>query len=43
MILATIAGLLVLYALIAFIRRKTVKPDYSDKLVWVTGSSSGIG
>lgn len=43
MILLTIVSLLVLYALVAYIRRKTVKPNYINKLVWITGASSGIG
>ena len=38
-----IVGLLVLYALVAFIRRRTAKPNYEGKHVWITGASSGIG
>ena len=38
-----VAGLLALYALIAFIRRRTAKPNYQGKHVWITGASSGIG
>lgn len=41
--LCWIAGLLTLYALVAFIRRKIVKPNYLNQTVWVTGASSGIG
>jgi NADP-dependent 3-hydroxy acid dehydrogenase YdfG len=43
MILFSIVALLVLYALVAYIRRKIVKPNYLNKTVWVTGASSGIG
>lgn len=43
MILISIVSLLILYALVAFIRRKYVKPNYINKLVWITGASSGIG
>jgi NADPH:quinone reductase-like Zn-dependent oxidoreductase len=38
-----IAGLFALYALVAYIRRKIVKPNYLSQTVWVTGASSGIG
>lgn len=38
-----VAGLFALYALIAYIRRKIVKPNYLNQTVWVTGASSGIG
>ena len=31
------------WALLAFVRRKLVKPDYHGKTVWITGGSSGIG
>src|SRR5690242_9017878 len=34
---------LVLYALVAYVRRKIAKPNYQDKVVWITGASSGIG
>lgn len=43
MIIFTIFGLLVLYAVVAYIRRKIAKPNYINKLVWITGASSGIG
>jgi len=43
MLLFTIVSLLVLYALVAYIRRKTAKPNYNNKVVWITGASSGIG
>lgn len=38
-----IATLLIVYALIAYIRRKIVKPNYANKTVWITGASSGLG
>lgn len=38
-----IAGLFALYGLVAYIRRKVVKPNYLNQTVWVTGASSGIG
>lgn len=34
---------LVLYALLAYIRRKIAKPNYTNKLIWITGASSGLG
>jgi NADPH:quinone reductase-like Zn-dependent oxidoreductase len=43
MILFAIVALLVLYALLAYIRRRTAKPNYINKIVWITGASSGIG
>lgn len=43
MIIATLVGVLVVYALVAYIRRKIAKPDYKGKTVWITGASSGIG
>lgn len=43
MILLTIVSLLALYVIVAFIRRKIVKPNYNGKVVWITGASSGIG
>ena len=43
MIVVTLVGLLVLYALTAYIRRKIAKPNYHGKTVWITGASSGIG
>jgi short-subunit dehydrogenase len=41
--LYSIVGALILYALIAYIRRKYAKPNYNGKYVWITGASSGIG
>jgi hypothetical protein len=41
--LYTIVILLIAYAIIAYIRRKIVKPDYTGKTVWITGASSGLG
>lgn len=38
-----IVTLLIAYALIAYIRRKIAKPDYTGKTVWITGASSGLG
>jgi hypothetical protein len=35
--------ILIIYALIAYIRRQTAKPNYKGKVVWITGASSGIG
>jgi short-subunit dehydrogenase len=43
MIVISIVGLLIIYAIVAYIRRKIAKPNYINKLVWVTGASSGIG
>jgi dehydrogenase/reductase SDR family member 7 len=43
MIFIFIIGLLIVYATVAYIRRKIVKPNYIKKLVWITGASSGIG
>lgn len=43
MFLSIIVGALILYALVAYIRRKYVKPNYQNKIVWITGASSGIG
>lgn len=43
MIIDLAVAILVLYAIIAYVRRKTAKPDYSGKNVWITGASSGIG
>jgi hypothetical protein len=43
MFLVSIVALFVLYALTAYIRRKIAKPNYSGKIVWITGASSGIG
>jgi NADPH:quinone reductase-like Zn-dependent oxidoreductase len=42
-ILSSVVVLFIVYALVAYIRRKTTKPDYSGKTVWITGASSGIG
>lgn len=42
-IITVIIAAMVLYALTAYIRRKIVKPDYANKIVWITGASSGIG
>ena len=41
--ISIIVGLLLVYALIAYARRKYVKPNFKDKTVWITGASSGIG
>lgn len=38
-----ILGIILLYTVISYVRRKTVKPDYKNKIVWITGASSGIG
>jgi hypothetical protein len=43
MILSSIIFLFLVYALVAYIRRKIVKPNYFNKVVWITGASSGIG
>lgn len=43
MFFTIIIGLFVLYSLIKIARRYLVKPDFNGKVVWVTGSSSGIG
>ena len=42
-IISALVTLFILYGLIAYIRRKTTKPDYTGKNVWITGASSGIG
>ena len=41
--IASIVLLFLFYALVAYIRRKIVKPNYINKTVWITGASSGIG
>jgi len=33
----------VVYSIVKTLRRKIVTPDYSNKTVWITGASSGIG
>ena len=38
-----IASSLILYALVAYLRRKKVTPNYQGKTVWITGGSSGLG
>jgi hypothetical protein len=38
-----VIAILIIYAVVAYVRRATVKPDYKDKIVWITGASSGIG
>lgn len=43
MIISSIVGILIAYALISYVRRKIAKPDYKGKTVWITGASSGIG
>jgi NADPH:quinone reductase-like Zn-dependent oxidoreductase len=43
MILLTIVILLIFYAVLAFVRRKIVKPNYNGQVIWITGASSGIG
>jgi tetraacyldisaccharide-1-P 4'-kinase len=43
MIVVLLVSFLVLYALISYVRRKIAKPDFKDKVVWITGASSGIG
>ena len=43
MIIQLTVAVLLIYAIIAYVRRRTVKPDYSGKNVWITGASSGIG
>jgi NAD(P)-dependent dehydrogenase (short-subunit alcohol dehydrogenase family) len=34
---------LAVYALVPSIRKKGAKPNYNNKLIWITGTSSGIG
>ena len=38
-----LVGALILYALVAYLRRKYTVGNYSGKTVWITGGSSGIG
>lgn len=33
----------ILYRLAQFLKRKTAKPDFKGKTIWITGASSGIG
>ena len=42
-IITLIIAALALYAFTAYVRRNIVKPDYVNKIVWITGASSGIG
>lgn len=42
-LITTLVLALTIYAVIAYIRRKTAKPNYHNQLVWITGASSGIG
>ena len=42
-IITTILIAFLAYALIAFIRRKITKPNYTNQTVWITGASSGLG
>jgi NADPH:quinone reductase-like Zn-dependent oxidoreductase len=39
----TVAALIFLYTLIAYIKKKLTKPNYTGKTVWITGAASGIG
>jgi NADPH:quinone reductase-like Zn-dependent oxidoreductase len=43
MIVAGLVGLLLLYAVVGWVRRWLAKPDFTGKTVWITGASSGIG
>jgi len=38
-----IVGAFILYALVAYFRRKYTTANYTGKNVWITGGSSGIG
>lgn len=42
-ILLLLIAIFPLKALISYIRRRTAKPNYTNKIVWLTGASSGIG
>jgi hypothetical protein len=42
-ILFGLVVLLILYNLLVRLRRKLAKPNYTGKIVWITGASSGIG
>lgn len=42
-LITTLVLAMALYALYAYIRRKTAKPNYDGQLIWITGASSGIG
>ena len=33
----------ILYSLYKIFKRKKSNPDYTDKTIWITGASSGIG
>ena len=33
----------VLYSVTKIVRRKLAKPNYLNKVIWITGASSGIG
>ncbi len=43
MIVAGLVGLLLLYAVVGWVRQWRAKPDFTGKTVWITGASSGIG
>jgi hypothetical protein len=34
---------LIAYALLIRLKRKLAKPNYTGKVIWITGASSGIG
>jgi hypothetical protein len=37
------AYIFIAYAIYKILKRKMAKPKYTDKTVWITGASSGIG
>ena len=43
MFFETVFGLFFVYQLVKFLRFTFYKPNFQNKLVWVTGASSGIG
>lgn len=42
-VIGGLSAIFLIYALVAYVRRKVTKPDYTGKNVWITGASSGLG
>lgn len=42
-VLEILVWIFIVYSLIKSLLRKTASPNYSNKTVWITGASSGIG
>lgn len=43
LLIESIFLLFLAYSLLKLLLRKLAKPDYKNKVVWITGASSGIG